>query len=210
MRISRVVRSTRLLAMSLLTAAPAAHASEPVRAPSPPESAAGNAIRLSHGRFKDFLVYKPVGPPTGFVLLLSGEQGWNSTADAMARQLVQQGAMVAGVDWAKFKANLEADGDQCVFPDGDLENLSHFVQAYFHTTTYLSPILVGVSSGAAMAYAVLAQAPRNTFAAALTLGFCPSLNLEKPLCKGSGLESTRGARGHGMEFLPVKNLANPW
>jgi len=31
-----------------------------------------------------------------------------------------------------------------LFPDGDLENLSHFVQAYFHTSTYLSPILVGV------------------------------------------------------------------
>ena len=180
------------------------------RVSSPPESSGGNATRLSHGRFKDFLVYKPSGPPTSFALLLSGDGGWNSTADAMARQLVRQGAMVAGVDWAKFKANLEADGDQCVFPDGDLENLSHFVQAYFHTTTYLSPILVGVSSGAAMAYAMLAQAPRNTFAAALTLGFCPSLDMEKPLCKGSGLESVRGARGHGVEFLPIKNLGNPW
>jgi len=222
MRISRGFRSARLLAVSLLTAASppmaaspsmagaAAQASGTVRAPSPPESAASNATRLSHGRFKDFLVYKPVGPPTSFVLLLSGEQGWSSTADTMARQLVQQGAMVAGIDWVKFKANLDADGDQCVFPDGDLENLSHFVQAYFHTSTYLSPILVGVSSGASMAYAMLAQAPRNTFAAALTLGFCPGFNLEKPLCKGSGLESVRSTRGRGVELLPIKNLGNPW
>src|SRR6202158_2906732 len=216
MRIARVFRSTRPLVLSLLTAAslltagPAAHASDTVRAPSSPESAAGNAMRLSHGRFKDFLVYKPVGPPASFVLLLSGEQGWNSTSDTMARQLVSQGAMVAGIDWVKFKANLEADGDQCVFPDGDLENLSHFVQAYFHTPTYLSPILVGVSSGAAMAYAMLAQAPRNTFAAALTLGFCPSLDLAKPLCKGSSLESIRSTRGRGVDFLPIKKLANPW
>jgi type IV secretory pathway VirJ component len=34
--------------------------------------------------------------------------------------------------------------------------------------------------------------------------------MEKPLCKGSGLESIRGTRGHGVEFLPVKNLGNPW
>jgi len=234
MRVSRVFRhpwplaaSRLLLAASLLLPAsvlpaasalpargvPAGAAVQAVRAarvPNPPESSGGNATHLSHGRFKDFLVYKPSGSPTSFVLLLSGDEGWNTTADAMARQLVQQGAMVAGVDWAKFKANLEADGDQCVFPDGDLENLSHFVQAYFHTTTYLSPILVGVSSGAAMAYAMLAQAPRNTFAAALTLGFCPSLDIEKPLCKGSGLESVRGARGHGVEFLPIKSLGNPW
>jgi type IV secretory pathway VirJ component len=121
-----------------------------------------------------------------------------------------QGAMVAAIDAAKFKATLEADADQCEFPDGDLENLSHFVQAYFHSPTYLSPVLVGVSSGATLAYAALAQAPRNTFAAALTLGFCPSLNLEKSLCKGSGLEFTRTARGHGVDFLPVRQLANPW
>jgi len=198
------------LPASGMPAGAAVQASGAVRVPKPPESSAGNATHLSHGRFKDFLVYKPSGSPASFVLLLSGEEGWNSTAEAMARQLVQQGAMVAGVDWAKFKANLEADGDQCVFPDGDLENLSHFVQAYFHTATYLSPILVGVSSGAAMAYAMLAQAPRNTFAAALTLGFCPGLDMEKPLCKGSGLESVRSTRVHGVEFLPIKNLGNPW
>jgi type IV secretory pathway VirJ component len=165
---------------------------------------------LSHGRFRDFPVYQPAAAPTSFVLFLSGDEGWNSAADAMARQLVQQRAMVAGIDWAKFKANLETDGDQCVFPDGDLENLSHFVQAYFHNPTYLSPILVGVSSGAAMAYAMLAQAPRNTFAAGLTLGFCPNLDLDKPLCKGSGLEFTRSSRGRGVDLLPIKSLDNPW
>ena len=181
------------------TMAPATSASMPV-----------DAKRLSHGRFRDFPVYQPAAAPTSFVLFLSGDEGWNSTADAVARQLVQQRAMVAGIDWAKFKANLEADGDQCVFPDGDLENLSHFVQAYFHNPTYLSPILVGVSSGAAMAYAMLAQAPRNTFAAGLTLGFCPNLDLDKPLCKGSGLEFTRSSRGRGVDLLPIKSLDNPW
>lgn len=223
----RPLTAILLLAAGLLPAAraPAAASSSPsggvpagaavqalgaARVPSPRESSESNATRLSHGRFRDLLVYQPSGSPTSFVLLLSGDGGWNSTAEVMARQLVRQGAMVAGIDWAKFKANLEADGDQCVFPDGDLENLSHFVQAYFHGSTYLSPILVGVSSGAAMAYAMLAQAPRNTFAAALTLGFCPGLDMEKPLCKGSGLESVRGMRGHGVEFLPIKNLGNPW
>jgi type IV secretory pathway VirJ component len=211
-----MLMASPLLGASLLPGVSPASADVAVQAfgatrpPSPQASAPGNATHLSHGRFKDLLVYKPAGPPTSFVLLLSGDEGWNSTADAMARQLVQQGAMVAGIDWAKFKANLEADGDQCVFPDGDLENLSHFVQAYFHTATYLSPILVGVGSGAGMAYAMLAQAPRNTFAAALTLGFCPSLDLAKPLCKGSGLESVRSTHAGGLEFLPIKSLGNPW
>jgi type IV secretory pathway VirJ component len=156
------------------------------------------------------VVYSPQGTPTSFVLFLSGDGGWNHGVVEMAQQLVQQGAMVAGIDLAKLDANLLADGDQCVFPDGDLENLSHFVQAYYHLPTYLAPMLVGVASGADMAYAVLAQAPTGTFAGALTLGFCPSFNLQKPLCKSSGLDYSRGARGRGVDFLPAKSLDNPW
>jgi type IV secretory pathway VirJ component len=220
MRNSRTFRSPWLLATSLLLACAAAPAAGPplvaarpgsANAPDAVSAAASvTATQLSHGRFRDFLVYKPAGTPASFALLISGVEGWNSTADTMARQLALRGAMVAGIDWAKFKANLEADGDQCTFPDGDLENLSHFVQAYFRTSTYLPPVLVGVSSGAAMTYAMLVQAPRNTFAAALTLGFCPNLNLDKPLCTGSGFESIRSTRGHGVQLLPVKNLNTPW
>jgi len=201
MVVSCAARAGWLLAASLLLAPTADFAAEPT--PAAP-------TQLSHGRFKDFSVFQPKGVPTSFVLFLSGNEGWNAAADTLARQLVQHGAMVTAIDWIKLKAAFEADGDQCVFPDGDLENLSHFVQAYFHTPTYLSPLLVGVSSGAAMSYAMLAQAPRNTFAAALTLGFCPNLDLEKPLCKGSGVEFTRSEHLRGVELLPNKSLGNPW
>jgi len=179
-------------------------------------SAAATPVHLSHGRFKDLVVYAPAGNPLSIVLFLSGDEGWNSAADTMALQLAQQGAMVVGIDLKKFDDELKADGSQCVFPDGDLENLSHFVQAYFHSATYLAPMLVGVSSGGTMAYAVLAQAPKDTFASALSLGFCPHLNLSKPLCKGSGLEfkrsagSTGGAGGSGANLLPINSLGNPW
>jgi type IV secretory pathway VirJ component len=162
---------------------------------------AADAKRLNHGRFQNLQVYVPAGTSSSVVLFLSGDEGWNAATDAMAHALVQQGAMVVGIDWVAFKANLEGDGDACVFPDGDLENLSHFVQAYFHSPTYLSPILVGVSSSASFAYAVLAQAPRGTFAAALTLGFCPSLDLQKPLCK---------LQRRGPDLLPAGSLGNPW
>jgi type IV secretory pathway VirJ component len=169
-----------------------------------------SATLLNHGRFKDVAVYVPAGKPTSFVLFLSGDEGWNASSETLALQLVQQGALVAGIDLRKFKAILRADGGQCVFPDGDLENLSHFLQAYFHNSTYLSPMLVGVSSGGTLAYAVLAQAPKDTFASALSLGFCPQFDLDKPLCKGSGLEYQRSAAGSGVDFLPIKTLGNPW
>jgi type IV secretory pathway VirJ component len=215
MTVSRAFLHRCLLAAGLLLAGATVNADDASRvpgappAPSPTGSSAA-PVHVSHGRFQNFLVYKPTGPQTSFALLISGDEGWTSTADTVARQLAQQGAMVAGIDWAKLKANLEADGDQCVSPDGDLENLSHFVQAYFHSPTYMPPVLVGVSSGAGLAYAVLTQAPKDTFAAALTLGFCPGFNMQKPLCKGSGLEFIDGPKGHGVEFLPAKSLSNPW
>lgn len=172
--------------------------------------AAAAPTHLSHGRFKDLLIYSPPAQISSVVLFLSGDDGWNRRAEGFAEQLAQQGAMVVGIDLPPFKASLEADGGDCVFPDGDLENLSHFVQAYFHSSSYLVPLLAGLDAGGSMAYGVLAQAPPDTFAGALSLGFCPHLNLQEPLCKGSGLELTHGARGSGLDFKPIPSLGNPW
>jgi type IV secretory pathway VirJ component len=185
------------------------HAPEVMRAGTPMWTPIAEQ-RLSHGRFENFTVYAPHATPKGFVLLLSGTDGWNQNMSDMARRLAQQGAMVVGIDVAQLDAALEADGAECVFPDGDLENLSHFVQAYYHQATYLNPILAGYSAGATLAYAMLAQAPTNTFAGAVSMEFCPSYPLRKRLCKGSGLESTPHGRDGGVEFLPSKQIGNPW
>jgi len=195
-------------AVSTAPTVPAASAPSPGASAAAPGASA--AAHLSHGRFHDFPVYLPVGQPKSFVLLVTGDEGWSGGVDTLARRLAQGGALVTGIDWPKFKAVLEADGDQCEFPDGDLENLSHFVQAFYHTPTYLAPMLVGYSAGAPFVYAVLAQAPRDTFAAALTLGFCSTLILDKPLCKGSGFEYTKNPRGIGLDLVPIKDLGNPW
>jgi type IV secretory pathway VirJ component len=166
--------------------------------------------RLSHGRFQNLAIYAPAGTPTSLVLLLADDTGPNSPAGALARELSAHGAMVAGIDLPRLVANLEADGADCAFLDGDLENLSHFLEAYYHWPSYLPPFLFGYGAGAPLAYATLVQAPGNTFAGALTIGFCPSTDLKKPLCKGSGLGFTRRASGPGYSFAPAKTLQNPW
>jgi type IV secretory pathway VirJ component len=166
--------------------------------------------QLSHGRFQNLTVYLPPGSPAAVVLLLSGMSGWDAAAAAAARRLAQRGALVVGIDLPRLAANLAADGAECVFPDGDLENLSHFVQAYDRVPTYLPPLLAGLDSGASFAYAVLSQAPKNTFAGALTAGFCATLTMTKPLCKGSGFEFTRAAPGPRVHLLPSRSIGNPW
>jgi type IV secretory pathway VirJ component len=201
MNLRNSVRDAALCLLLLLstTRCPVAHAATALPA---------NAVRLNHGRFQDLVIYSPAGKPSSFVLFLSDDAGWDADAEALAQRLVHQGALVTGIDLPKFKANLDADGAQCVFPDVDLENLSHFIQAYTHSANYLAPLLVGVNSGGALAYGILAQAPRDTFASALTVGFCPNFDWRKPLCKGSGVEFE--PTPSGLKFKAIPKLDNPW
>jgi type IV secretory pathway VirJ component len=164
---------------------------------------------LSHGRFTDVTLYRPHGAVSSFVLFLSGDGGWNQGVVGMAEALADEGALVAGISVPQLVANLEQDGASCVMPDGDLENLSHYVQSYAKLPTYYTPLLVGYSSGASLAYAMLAQAPTNTFSGAISLGFCPELSIRKSLCRGEGLGSTPRQDG-GVTLLPAKALGNPW
>jgi type IV secretory pathway VirJ component len=167
---------------------------------------------ISHGRFQNLAVYLPQGSPQGaprsMVLLLADPGGSNAGVD-LALQLARHGAMVAVIDVRKFDEALGADGADCVFPDGDLENLSHFIQAYYHLPVYRPPLLVGYGAGANLAYAVLAQAPAQTFAGAITVGFCPETSLRKPLCKGGALQSERTANQE-LRYLPAPQLDDPW
>lgn len=164
---------------------------------------------MSHGRFEKLNVYRPVGAVRQVILMLSGAAGWQGEVMAMAGVLAADGALVVGIDTAALLQNLEQDGGDCVFPDGDLENLSHFVQAYYQLPDYKVPLLVGYSAGASMAYAVLAQAPPQIFAGALSIGFCIDMKLLKPLCQGEGVHFTRRDR-RGVVLLPATTLAAPW
>ena len=168
------------------------------------------ADTLSHGRFKDVTIYRPNGPVRQFVLFLSGDGGWQSETARMAQVLTGQGALVAGIDTQALFSNLERDGGACVFPDGDLENLSHYVQAYYRLPTYLTPVLVGYSAGASLAYAIAAQAPSGLFAGVLTLGFSPDMELAKPLCKGKGIHFRTSADGKVQRLLPAARLPIAW
>ena len=197
-----LVIATLVIGGSLIRAPDSAHVATPIWTPVSEQ-------RLSHGRFKNLVVYTPHGIARAFVLLLSGEDGWNQAMGDLATHIAQQGAVVTGIDVAQFNAALEADGAQCEFPDGDFENLSHFVQAYLRLPTYVTPIVAGYSAGATLAYATLIQAPKNTFAGAVSLEFCPSYGLNKPLCKGSGIEFTPSASGRGVDFLPSTQPGNP-
>jgi type IV secretory pathway VirJ component len=147
------------------------------------------AETLAHGRFENLAIYRPGGEVQRVVLFLSGEQGWNEQLSRSAQLLASQGALVAGIDSRALFANLERDGAECVYPDGDLENLSHFLQAYYRLPSYEPSVLVGYGSGAALSYAMVAQAPAETFAGGISIDFCPELRLRKRLCEANALHT---------------------
>ena len=148
------------------------------------------AETISHGRFDKVAVYRPQGEVRQTVLFFSGERGWTAELEPIAQSLVRQGALVAGINSPAFFRNLERDGGDCVSPDGDLENLSHFLQAYYRLPTYRPALLIGESSGAQFVHAILAQAPPGTFGGGISLGFCPTPALKKPLCTSDENPST--------------------
>jgi type IV secretory pathway VirJ component len=190
---------------------PAPATSSAPAGPAPVRPSADAPALLKHGRFSNLRVMLPAGAPRSAVLLLSDSPGWTAADEATARELVAADALVVGIDLAELTANLSTDPNQCVFPDGDLENLSHFVQAYYHLPTYLPPLIVGVGDGAAFAYAMLAQAPKDVFAGALSQGFCPRLRLTKPLCTTAAQHFIGSSlAGGGFDLLPTANLSGQW
>jgi len=177
-------------------------------------AAAAPAEVFTYGRFGEVSMYRGHTEPRDVVLFLSGDGGWNLGVISMAQQLTDHGAAVAGIDIRHYLAQLEKSSDKCVSPAVDLENLSHYLQSKLALRRYLQPTLVGYSSGATLVYATLAEAPDGLFKGALSIGFCPDLDLKKPVCKGSGIDATprRDTKGvlKGVDFLPAKQLSGRW
>src|ERR1700733_5181641 len=165
---------------------------------------------LAHGRLKAVAVFQASGNVQQVVLLLSGDGGWQLDTDRMAKVLQGHGALVLGIDEPALLASFVQAKSECFFADGDLENLSHYVQASYRLPTYITPVMGGYSAGATLAYATAAQAPAGLFAGVLTLGFTPDYESSKPFCKGAGVHFVRRADGKGLTLLPDPRLALRW
>ncbi len=177
--------------------------------PPPRGSLPVGAETLSHGLLQDVSVYRPPQTPRSFVIFLSGEEGWRLGVVEMARRLARRGALVAGVDTPRFIQALSATKVGCAYPEGDLDNLSHFVQAYYRLPTYLRPILMGYSSGASLAYASLAQSKPDVFAGLLALGFEPRLRMARPLCQDNALKLRGTTTGPVLAFRRASTGPGP-
>lgn len=160
--------------------------------------------------FGKLYVYEPTSAPAAVVIFISGDGGWNEGVVNMARYIVNQGALVVGIDITKYYKHIQRSSESCFYPAGDLEQLSMTIQKKYKLKQYLKPILMGYSSGATLVYGALAQAPSNTFKGGISLGFCPDIEINKALCKGSGLTSHVYQKHKSYYLEPTTRLTEPF
>jgi type IV secretory pathway VirJ component len=165
---------------------------------------------ITNGSFGEIKIFRPSGMPNSVAFFLSDLNGWNKGADDMAGYVADLGAFVIGIDVHQYMIRLKKQASSCYYPASDFETLSILLQKKYKFHQYFKPILISYSSGSAIVYGTLAQAPANTFKGAIAFGFCPEMNMNKPLCNGSGLKYSTIKDGHSFFLEPSENLTAPF
>lgn len=173
-------------------------------------AASASTETFTFGRFGVVTVYYDRPQPSQVMLLVSGAQGWNQEAMNIASALASLDALVVGIDLPQYLKMLSAAEETCSYPGGDFAALNKFVQQRYGFSMYRHPVLVGYGDGAALAYATMAQAPPDMFLGVLSLGFCPELTSQKPLCEWNSLKWQSPPRDNRFRLAPGTALAAPW
>jgi type IV secretory pathway VirJ component len=187
---------------------PSPHAKAAKAKPSPPPPGTVEEKKKLPG-FGEVDVYRPAGlaRARGVVLFVSGDGGWNLGVVDMARRLSGH-AIVAGLSMPAWQKRVEATKARCWYPAGELETAAQALEKLYALPRYVRPILVGYSSGATVVYGALAQSPPITFRGAVSLGFCPDLEVKKPLCGTPGWSSGWNEAKH-QSWLPAFSRMTP-
>ncbi len=145
---------------------------------------------------------EPLERARGVVLFVSGDGGWKLGVLGMAKRIAP-GALVVGISMPVWQKEIEKHPDQCWYPAGELEAIAQAVEKIYKFPRYLRPILVGYSSGATVVYGSLAQAPAGSFAGAVSLGFCPDLEVRRPFCGRGPWKPSYDPKKH-LTLLPTR------
>lgn len=174
-----------------------------------PLSASAITSPLHYGLFGDLHLARPQ-KATRTLMFLSDANGWDAREDAYADALAAAGNLVVGIDLPAYLKELAGIKSDCALPYAHVEEVSHWVQRHENVAVYSAPWLVGLESGATLAYAIAAQAPAGTFESLVTLGYDFDLRLHAPLCAGDAGQASAADGKHGFRITPVAKLPPPW
>ena len=172
----------------------------------PGQEPAAEPRRVDAGRLGSVRIFEPAEERQALVVVFSDAGGWNADLDAAARGLVDEGAVVAGVDLPGYLAALAASDDGCHYVVSELEDLAHRLERELGFTSYRSPVLAGIGAGGTLAYAALAQSPAATVAGAVSIDPSERLATRVPLCSGAPASAGAG----GFAYGPAPALRGFW
>jgi type IV secretory pathway VirJ component len=170
--------------------------------------AAPQNVTVKNETLGDVQVIAPAAEPKLFVIAISGKDGLTDTRRAEAERLVEKGAAVALIDLPALQAKVAASEDEdCHYTFGDFEDLTRMAERQLGMTTWRWPVLFGAGEGGTLAYLTLAQAPDNTSAGAVSMGFAPHLATRLPLCGGA---PDVGNQDGVHQYQPATDLPASW
>lgn len=161
------------------------------------------AVSLRSDDLGAYRVQQPAGSIRRLVFAFGSTN--DTELDAAARKLVDYGALVARVDVAQFAAGALARKEQCVDIAGIINWHANYLGRRYGLDDLEPPLLVGHGTGAALVYALLAQATALTFAGAVTDTPSALLPFGVALC---GISSAPDASGQ-IALNPVP-ISAPW
>lgn len=174
-----------------------------------PISATCSTSPLHYGLFGDLHLARPA-TAARTLMFLSDADGWDAREESYADALAADGNLVVGIDLPAYLKELDGIAGDCALPYAHVEEVSHWVQRHENLGNYSAPWLVGLEAGAALAYAVAAQAPAGTFDGLVTLGYDFDLRLRHPLCPGDAGQASAADGARGYRIAPLPRLATPW
>ncbi|SFB27199.1 Type IV secretory pathway, VirJ component [Rhizobium sp. NFR07] len=119
---------------------------------------------------------------TGMVFLVSGGKGWGEAEETEAKEIVDSGAAVVGIDFPSYMQSLAADDGDCIYMISDIEDISQQIQRRIGNRDYRHPILAGAGEGGALVLAMIAQSPLATIGGAVAVDPVEGVPLKKQLC----------------------------
>lgn len=164
---------------------------------------------LHYGLFGDLHLARPANT-TRTLMFLSDANGWDAREETYADALAADGNLVVGIDLPAYLKELDSIKGDCALPYAHVEEVSHWVQRHENLSNYSAPWLVGLEAGAALGYAIAAQAPAGTFEGLVTLGYDFDLRLRSALCPGDAGQASAADGARGFRIAPVVKLPAPW
>lgn len=158
-------------------------------------------------------VYRPAGEPRGVVLFLSDGAGWTRPMRQLGEALARRDLLVAGISTPNLQRAMGQARRRCADPDYPLIDLSRDLQHAMRVGRYEKPLLMGVGTGATLAYVGIAQWPNGGIQAAVSINPAPSLSSARPWCAAPGFTARRmtgHVRGPAWTFGASRRVTVPW